>query len=253
MGTWKTFDVRGAHDIAQRRTVIDVALEFGSNLFDSSPMYGAAEEVLGAALDGRRDRAIVATKVWTADDAQAERQIERSMTFFGGRVDAYQVHNLVAWPKRLSSLEALRDEQRVRAIGATHYEHSAFDELMKVMRSGRITYVQVPYHLRDRVVEEHVLPLAEELNLGVIVMRPVGQGLLARQSPPTEALQPLAEFGVRTWSQAVLKWVLSDHRVTTVIPATSNSAHARANAEAGDPPWFGKSERAYIERLAEQL
>jgi len=50
MGTWKTFDVRGPEAIAHRRVVVDVALEHGSNLFDSSPMYGAAEQVLGAAL-----------------------------------------------------------------------------------------------------------------------------------------------------------------------------------------------------------
>ncbi len=84
-------------------------------------------------------------------------------------------------------------------------------------------------------------------------MRPLGQGRLARQSPPPDALQPLAQFGVRTWSQAVLKWVLSDQRVTTVIPATSNAAHARANAEAGDPPWFGSEEREYVKRLNERL
>src|SRR5450432_3369606 len=101
MGTWKTFDVKDAHAIAQRRGVVDMALELGLNLFDSSPMYGAAEHVLGVTLEGRRDRALVATKVWTPDDAEAERQIQRALTYFGGIVDVYQVHNLVAWPKRL--------------------------------------------------------------------------------------------------------------------------------------------------------
>src|SRR5689334_6576999 len=101
MGTWKTFDVRGAKDVAHRRTVVDAALEFGTNLFDSSPMYGAAEEVLGRALEARRDQALVATKVWTSDDREAERQIANALGYFGGRIEVYQVHNLVALPKRL--------------------------------------------------------------------------------------------------------------------------------------------------------
>ena len=50
----------------------------------------------------------------------------------------------------------------------------------------------------------------------------------------------------------MLKWLLSDPRVSTVIPATSNPDHARDNAEAGAPPWFGPEERAYVARLAQQ-
>ena len=67
MGTWRTFDVRRPEEVATRKRVVDVALEVGSNLFDSSPMYGAAERVLGEALSGRRDAALVATKVWTSE------------------------------------------------------------------------------------------------------------------------------------------------------------------------------------------
>ena len=61
-------------------------------------MYGEAERVLGVALDGRRDEAVIATKVWTADDAQAERQIETSLRHARGHIELYQIHNLVAWP-----------------------------------------------------------------------------------------------------------------------------------------------------------
>jgi aryl-alcohol dehydrogenase-like predicted oxidoreductase len=253
MGTWKTFDVRAPADVAHRGTVVDVALECGTNLFDSSPMYGAAEAVLGTALHDRRDTALVATKVWTPDDGEAEHQIQAALGYFGGCVDVYQVHNLVSTPKRLKRLEALREQQKVRSIGATHYQHSAFDELMDVMRSGRVSCVQVPYNVEDRVVEQRVLPLAEELGIGVLIMRPLGQGMLARRAPKQDRLQPLHAFGVRTWSQALLKWLLSDSRVTCLLPATSNPDHARENAAAGDPPWFGPDEREYVARLAADL
>ena len=65
MGTWQTFDVRGKAEEA-RLLVTDAAFETGATFFDSSPMYGEAERVLGRTLDGRRARAIVATKVWTS-------------------------------------------------------------------------------------------------------------------------------------------------------------------------------------------
>jgi aryl-alcohol dehydrogenase-like predicted oxidoreductase len=253
MGTWKTFDVRSPTEIDARTRIVDVALQLGIDLFDSSPMYGAAERVLAVALEGRRQQAQVATKVWTPDDAEAERQIQRALQYYGGVVEIYQVHNLVVWPKRLTRLEQLRDQGQVRAVGVTHYQHSALPELMDIMRSGRVSLVQVPYNVRDRLVERELLPLAEELNIGVIVMRPLGEGALARVSPGPEQLAPLAAFGVQSWSQVLLKWLLSDPRVTTVIPATSNLEHVRDNAAAGEPPWFGPDERAYVGQLADQL
>jgi aryl-alcohol dehydrogenase-like predicted oxidoreductase len=246
-GTYRTFDVS---DAGQIFPVVDAALDGGASLFDSSPMYGQAERVLGEALDGRRDRVMVATKVWTEDDREAERQVERALGYYGGLIDVYQVHNLVAWENRLARLEKLRDAGQVRAVGITHYRPQAFGELMRIMRSGRVTCIQVPYNPREREVEREVLPLAAELNIGVIVMRPLHVGALARTPPRDDWQTRLAPFGVTTWAQALLKWLLSDPRVTTVIPATSDPVHARDNMAAGDPPWFGPDERGYVARLA---
>jgi aryl-alcohol dehydrogenase-like predicted oxidoreductase len=250
VGTWRTFDVGGPAAEANVRQVVDTALAGGGHLFDSSPMYGRAERVLGAALAGRRDAAIVATKVWTADDDEAKRQIAFALEAFAGRIDLYQVHNLVRWERRLDQLEALRADGRVAAIGATHYAPSAFDELVRIMRSGRIGAVQVPYNPRTREAEREILPLAAELELGVIVMQPLGEGSLLRRAPPPEALEPLHRFGVRTWPQAVLKWSLSHPAVTAVIPATSSVEHMDENLPAGSPPWFDPDARELVEALA---
>ena len=248
MGTWRTFDVRGRRE-ANALRVVDTALADGIRLFDSSPMYGEAERVLGRALDGRRDEAIVATKVWTSDDAEAARQVAFSLRAFGGRVDLYQVHNLVRWERRLDELERLRADGVVTAIGATHYLSSAFGEMARVMRTGRIGAIQVPYNPSAREVERAILPLAAERGLGVLVMQPLGEGALARRQPPAEALEPLHRFGVRTWPQALLKWTLSDARVTAVIPATSSVDRVIENAAAGEPPWFGPDERELVAGL----
>ena len=69
------------------------------------------------------------------------------------------------------------------------------------------------------------MPLAAELGLAVVVMRPLGEGELARKRVSAEALAPLREYGVETWPQALLKWIVSDPRCHVAIPATSNPEH----------------------------
>jgi len=241
VGTWQ------AVPTADRVTE---AIDAGANLFDSSPMYGESERALGAVLDGRRDAVLVATKVWTPDDAEAETQIDRALGWFDGRVDLYQVHNLVAWPSRLAMLERRRDHGSVAAIGATHWSPSAFDELEEVMRTGRVSAIQVPYNPIERDVERRVLPLAADLGIGVVVMRPFAEGDLMRKPPDAASLAPLAPFGIQTWGHALLKWILSDERCSVAIPATSRPGRAAENAAAGDPPWLGPEERELVARLA---
>jgi len=250
VGTWRTFDVRGIREESRVGDQVTEALEAGANLFDSSPMYGESERVLGEALQGRREQALVATKVWTSSGPEGRRQIERALGYFGGRVELYQVHNLVAWRDHLPVLDGLRDEGRVTLLGATHYSPSAFGELAEVMGTGRIDAIQVPYNPVQREVEREILPLADELGVGVVVMRPFGEGALMRRPPSAEKLKPLEPFGVKTWPQALLKWILSDHRCQVAIPATSKPGRITENAAAGDPPWFEAEERELVARLA---
>ena len=244
-GTWQVLDVRGRQE-ADRAVVVQAVLDAGSTVVDSSPMYGDAERVLGEALGSRREHAFVATKVWTPDDREAQRQAERALAWFGGRVDLYQVHNLVGWQRRLDLLEGLRADGKVRFLGATHYSPRAFDELETVMRSGRIDAIQIPYNPRERDVERRILPLAADLGLGIVVMRPLGGGGLARRSPTPAELDAL---GVRTWGQALLRWCISDPRITVAIPATSRAERAAQNAEAGATT-FDEEQRERVGRLA---
>ncbi len=248
LGTWATFDVPRRRE-GMAAEVVRAVFEGGTRLVDSSPMYGRAEGVLGRALEGRRDEAIVATKIWNSSPGRGMAQFQTQLAHFGGRVDIEQVHNLVAWEEHLPWLEAERAAGRVGLLGATHYSSSAFDELARVMRTGRIQAVQVPLNPFEREAEREILPLAQDLGLGVIVMRPFAEGALL-PGPDPSLLAPLAPFGIETWAQALLKWVLSEPRVHVVIPATSDPGHARANAAAGSPPWLGPEERRLVEELA---
>lgn len=253
MGTWRTFDVRGAQAEATAKQIVDEALSVGANFFDSSPMYGEAERVLGQALQGRRRQALVATKIWTQSTTDGIAQASQALNYFGDYVDLYQIHNLVNWRDHLKLLEGLRTRDAVRVIGATHYSPSAFSELAQVMQTGRIQAIQIPYNPLERAVEQVILPLAADLNLGVVVMRPFGEGDLMRRQPSAKDLEPLHPFGVTTWAQALLKWILSDERCHVAIPATSRPGRMTENAAAGEPPWFSSAERDYVARLAEKL
>jgi diketogulonate reductase-like aldo/keto reductase len=247
LGTWQTF----GGDRALAREVVRAALDSGIRLFDSSPMYGEAEASLGEALRERRADAVVATKIWAPDVDEGRRQYEAQQRFFG-RVEIEQVHNLVAWREHLRWLEGERGAGRVDRLGVTHYSAHAFAELEHALEAGRFDTVQLPLNPVEREAERRMLPLAEARGVAVIVMRPLGGtgAPLLRREPGPQALERLAGFGIETWTQALLKWALSDPRVDVVIPATSRPEHARENAAAGSPPWFGREEREYVAHLA---
>ncbi len=248
MGTSKTFDVAAVDEA--RRSITTTALDAGATFVDSSPMYGHAERILGETLGTRRDEAIVATKVWTPDDEAAERQIDASLAFFGGHVEVFQVHNLVEWRTRLDQLERRRDTGQLDVVAATQWKASEFEELEDVMRTGRVGAVQVPYNPHERDVEARIFPLAADLGIGVILMRPFAAGGLVGRAPSADELAPLEPFGVTTWPQALLTYGLSHPGVSVTIPATTRPERMAENAAAGDGPWFGPEEKTLVERLA---
>ena len=147
-------------------------------------------------------------------------------------------------------LEAARAQGLVGLVGATHYSAAAFPELAELMATGRIDTVQVPYNPLQREVERTILPLADELGLGVLLMRRLGEGRLVRRQPTPRRAPPLRPFGVTSWVQALLKSGLSDPRVHVSLAATAHPGRLAENAAAGSPPWFGPDERALVERLA---
>jgi diketogulonate reductase-like aldo/keto reductase len=244
LGTWQTFDTNDP----LARDVVGAALDAGVGVFDSSPMYGGAERSLGAALEGRREAGAVATKIWTPSAAEARDQLANQLSWYG-QVEVEQVHNLIAWQEHLPWLEAEQEAGRIGRIGVTHYDPGAFGELERALRTGRFSTVQIPLNPHERESEERILPLAAELGIAVIVMRPLGgsrSGLVEREVPQ----DALDELGVETWAQALLKWALSDERVDLVIPATRRPERTAENARAGEPPFFGSVERRLVERLA---
>ena len=240
VGTWRTFDVgKRPEERAPLAEVLRLLFEAGGSVIDTSPMYGAAEGVVGDLLAGAgtRDTAFIATKVWTSGRAAGAEQMARSLQLLRtGHVELMQVHNLLDWRAHLPTLRAWRQEGRIRYLGVTHYTDSAHDELEAVLRAERWDFVQLNYAADDRAVERRLLPLAAERGTAVIVNQPFGGGGLLRRLSPRPLPAWAGEIGCTSWAQLLLKFVLAHPAVTCVVPGTSKPDHLRDNVRAGSGP-----------------
>ena len=253
MGTWQTFDVGSDSDLAVRRHIIDECLAHGVTLIDSSPMYGKSEAVIGVTTQSRREEFVLATKVWTRGKADGEAQIARSFELMKtSYIDVLQVHNLLDWRLQLPTVERLKGEGKVGLVGLTHNSASAYPEMMDIMRTGRVDCVQIPYNVVNRAVEEELLPLAAGMGIGILVMEPLQKGRYVRGLRTQPELSPLLEFGIKTWGQALLAWVVSNPAVTSAIPATTRPGRISENAVAGDAGNLPQELRDYIRGESER-
>ncbi|WP_207459055.1 aldo/keto reductase [Azospirillum sp. SYSU D00513] len=240
-GTWRTFDVGdSAEERAQRAEVLRVLFEAGGSVIDSSPMYGSSEAVVGDVLAGMgaRDKAFLATKVWTRGETAGIEQMRESLRLLRAeRIELMQIHNLVDWRTHLATLRGWKREGRIRHLGITHYHSGAHDELEAVMRAEPLDFVQLNYALNDRDAERRLLPLAAERGIAVLVNQPFGGGSLLRELSPRPLPGWAAEIGAASWAQALLKFVLAHPAVTCAIPGTGRPRHMADNVAAGSGPY----------------
>ena len=237
LGTWQAFDIGDdGPENELRRAVLDILFQAGGRMIDSSPMYGRAEAVTGRLLAemSARDKAFLATKVWTSGEAAGIAQMQASAEKMQTKIiDLMQIHNLVDWQTQLRTLRAWKEKGTFRTIGITHYTASAFDSLMAIMRAEKIDFVQLPYSLAVRAAEAKLLPLALEKGIAVIPNRPFdGANMFAKtKGKPLPAWA--AEIDAKSHGQIFLKYLIGHPAVTCVIPGTANPDHMRDNVAAG--------------------
>lgn len=243
-GTYKTFDVSGSSGQAKVISLMQSNLDLGINLFDSAPMYGHSEANIGHALGSGKLKntrsALIATKVLQSSLAGAKQQIANSFSVIGGRIDLLQIHNMAGWREVLPYLAELKAQGRIRATGVTHYDPGAFGEIETAMRTGQADVIQIPWNLMERRVEQRLIPLAQELNLGVLVMTPICP-LFSRAGQlstlQTVDLSPWKNLGVTDAGSLCLKYLLTKHPTAILLPATSRLERVASNAAvSGTPP-----------------
>jgi diketogulonate reductase-like aldo/keto reductase len=237
LGTWQSFDVSA--DAAARgplREVLQGLVRAGGRMVDSSPMYGAAESVVGDLVAGLgiRDKLFIATKVWTSGRAEGVRQMEISFRRLRtDRIDLMQVHNLLDVETHTGTLQDMKQRQKLRYIGITHSSASAHAEVERRLKAGQYDFVQINYSLGEPQAERRVLPLALEKGIAVIANRPFAEGALFRRVKGRPLPPWSAELGIESWAQYFLKWIVSHPAVTCAIPGTGNPKHMADNLAAG--------------------
>lgn len=276
MGCWAIVGdfTWGQQDEKDAFAAIHAALDSGINFFDTAEMYGSgySEELLGRALRGRRDQAIIATKVSGA--ALNRRAMRKACEVSLYRletevIDLYQIH----WPnwkipidKTLASLESLKSEGKIRAYGVSNFGKR---DLTGLLSKGAIESNQLPYSLLWRPIEDEVQPLCVENSISILCYSPLCQGLLtgkfrsldqvpegrartrlfsndrlqARHSEPgceaetleaLEKIRKICKSVGRPMGEVALAWLLAQPGVTSVVAGSRNARQSRANAKAAD-------------------
>jgi len=236
LGTYSVFDVDSTpENIASRRTVLDLLLEKGGSLIDTSPMYNRSEKVIGDIVDQTNIRAslFVATKVWTDGKASGIQQMTESARLLKtDAIDLMQVHNRRDLDTHMATIRDWQDAKRIRYSGVTDYRSSALDDLAAAMESQKPDFIQINYSLGEPEADEYLLPMAADLGIAVIINRPFVAGRLFR-SVGNRALPNWAAGFADSWGQFFLKYIISHPAVTCVIPATGKVHHMADNLGAG--------------------
>jgi len=237
LGTWSVFDVNLTPENRTRLgEVMSLFVKHGGRVIDSSPMYGRAEGVIGELAAQLRLRAslFIATKVWTAGKQAGIAMMQRSMERFRtGQIDLMQVHNLVDVENQMASLREWKTDGHIRYTGITHSQARGFYDVERIMRNWKPDFVQINYSVMEPQAAQRILPLAQELRMGVIINRPFGGGGLFGRIAGKPLPPWAAEIECRTWAQFFLKWIVGHPAVTCVIPATNNPQHMEDNMAAG--------------------
>src|SRR6185436_7471507 len=180
----------------------------GCKLVDTSPMYGAAEEVLGdvTAKLGLRSKLFLATKVWTSGKQAGIQQMEASFRkLHASSIDLMQVHNLLVVEHHLDTLQEWKKAGRVRYVGITHYTASVHEQVARLLAARPLDFVQINYSVAERDAERRVLPLARERGIAVLANRPFAGGDLLRRLRAKPLPAFAAEVGCSSWAQLLLK------------------------------------------------
>jgi len=234
VGTWQTFDV-GA-DRKAREPLREVLRLLNKNIIDSSPMYGSSESVAGDLIAelGLHGSLFMATKVWTRGRDAGIRQMETSFERLRvQRMDLMQVHNLVDVETHTKTLRQWKEQKRVRYIGITHYTSSAYAEVERALKTKQYDFLQINYSLGERESEKRILDTAQSLGMAVIANRPFAEGALFRKVKGKALPGWAKDYGIESWAQYFLKWIVSHPAVSCAIPGTGNPKHMQDNLGAG--------------------
>ena len=252
----------------QLRDILKRMHELKGSVIDTAAMYGDSEAVIGKALAelGIRKQMFIATKFNAEgvkmpgpppggappggappgapppgrpppmDNVYGEASFERSLTALQtDRIDLMQAHFLSSVEPLMPLLQKLKKDGKIRYIGITTASTEQHPQLIEYMRKYPIDFIQVDYSLDNREAAETVFPLARERKIAVMIAVPLGgrRGSLMSQTAGRQLPSWAADIDVTSWSQFLLKYVISHPAVTCAIPGSSQLEHLEDNQMAG--------------------
>ena len=234
-GTW--YMGEGGRSAPAEADALRLGIALGMTLIDTAEMYaeGGAEEVVGQAIAGQRDRVFLVSKVYphNASRSGVPAACERSLKRMGTDViDLYLLHwrGGVPLAETVAAFEKLRAEGKIRRWGVSNLDPADMRELLGVKDGAACAVNQVLYNPEHRGIEFDLLPWQAQKRIPVMAYSPVGQGGRLLKNP---ALAAVAKRHNATPAQIALAWGLRHPHVIS-IPKASDPAHVRQNAAAAE-------------------
>ncbi|MEY4642857.1 MAG: hypothetical protein RLZZ227_2851 [Pseudomonadota bacterium] len=236
-GTWYIERARKQDAISALRRGLDL----GMRHIDTAEMYGngAAEEVVGAAVQGRRSEAFIVSKVLPSNASRSgtKQACESSLRRLGtDHLDCYLLHWRGAFPlaETFTAFDELRREGKILSFGVSNFDVDDLDESLALLGPGKLACNQVLYHLKERAIEHVVLPWCERNNVAVVAYSPFGHS----DFPPPHSkggvvLARIAAERAATPRRVALAF-LSRRSSVFAIPKAVSLAHIEDNAASGE-------------------
>ncbi len=249
-GTWQIDNASRARAVAALRLGIDL----GMTHIDTAEMYGGAEDIIGQAIDGRRDKVFLVSKVLPENASRAgtiaacDRSLARLRT---DRLDCYLLHwrGRYALRHTIEAFERLRKDGKILSWGVSNFDVPDLEEAQKIAGDKRIACNQVLYHLKERAIEHRVIPWCEAHDVAVVGYSPFGHGTFPRPNTAGgRLLQEIAAGHGASPRQIALRFLTRQAPLFT-IPKAGNPEHAAENAAAGalklTPSEFSRIDAAF--------
>ncbi len=215
-------------------TTLRLGFDLGLSLVDTAEMYGdgSAEDLVGEAIDGRRDEVFVVTKVLPQNATRRRmfRACDNSLLRLGTEwIDLYLLHWRGRTPlaETVECFETLKLQGKIRHWGVSNFDINDMEELISVPGGKSVEANQVLYNLTRRGIEYNLLPWCRERRIPIMAYSPIEQGRLLENA----VLKRIAELRRATPAQVAIAWVLRHDR-GCALPKASTPAHARENRDA---------------------
>jgi len=227
----------------------------GGTVIDTAAAYGDSETLIGATVAklGIRDRVFLATKLTVDEGGTSTRSGEDSFNRSLARlqtqhVDLLQVHNLEGVEALMPVMQKWKQAGKIRYIGITTSRVGQHSHMAEYMRQYPLDFIQVDYSLANRDAGQIILPLAIERRIAVLANIPFGFGSVLRQAQLRKLPDWAVQIGVTSWSQFLLKYVISHPAVTCVIPGSTKVEHLEENQRAARGPLPDEALRRRMEQ-----